>query len=96
MGTVTTTPKPAVTTTAQTAEHKTATYAGQSLGTQPSSRPSFLNNAASPVETSVKPAYTTPVTTAQTVTPAATSVEPAHVARPKTESIKIPDFLKKR
>lgn len=95
MGTITT-PKPAVTTAPVTAEPKPATYAGQSLGTQPS-RPSFLNNTPA-AETAPKPSFTAPVTATQTTPVTSTPVEPAHVTRPvnKSESIKIPDFLKKR
>ena len=97
MGTMTT-PKPAVTTT-PAAEPKTATYAGQSLGThstQTSTRPSFLGGQTTETAPAAKPAYTAPVTPAQQTPVTSTPVEPAHVSRPKTESIKIPDFLKKR
>lgn len=97
MGTMTT-PKPAVTTT-PVAEPKTATYAGQSLGThstQTSTRPSFLGGQTTETAPVAKPAYTAPVTPAQQTPVTSTPVEPAHVSRPKTESIKIPDFLKKR
>ena len=101
MGTMTT-PKPSVTTT-PVSETRTATYAGQSINTHggtttqstSASRPSFLNNtpAAEPV---AKPAYTAATTTQQSSPVTSTPVEPVHVSRPKTESIKIPDFLKKR
>ena len=101
MGTMTT-PKPSVTTT-PVSETRTATYAGQSINTHGGtttqstavSRPSFLNNtpAAEPVS---KPAYTAATTTQQSSPVTSTPVEPVHVSRPKTESIKIPDFLKKR
>ena len=97
MGTMTT-PRPAVTTT-PAAEPKTATYAGQSLGThstQTSTRPSFLGGQTTETAPAAKPAYTAPVTPAQQTPVTSTPVEPAHVSRPKTESIKIPDFLKKR
>ena len=100
MGTMTT-PKPSVTTAAPAADSsRTATYAGQSLGThstsaQPS-RPSFLNNTTPAAEPVVKPAFTTPVTAATQTPVTSTPVETSHVSRPKTESIKIPDFLKKR
>ena len=97
MGTMTT-PKPAVTTT-PAAEPKTATYAGQSLGThstQTSTRPSFLGGQTTETAPAAKPAYTAPVTPAQQTPVTSTPVEPAHVSRPKTESIKIPDFLKTR
>lgn len=62
-----TTPKPAVTTT-PAAEPKTATYAGQSLGThstQTSTRPSFLGGQTTETAPAAKPAYTAPVTPAQ-------------------------------
>ena len=100
MGTMTT-PKPSVTTATPAADSsRTATYAGQSLGThstsaQPS-RPSFLNNTTPAAEPAVKPAFTTPVTAATQTPVTSTPVETSHVSRPKTESIKIPDFLKKR
>lgn len=100
MGTMTT-PKPSVTTATPAADSsRTATYAGQSLGThstsaQPS-RPSFLNNTTPAAEPAVKPAFTTPVTAATQTSVTSTPVETSHVSRPKTESIKIPDFLKKR
>lgn len=91
------TARPAVATTTAAAEPRTATYAGQSLGTQ-TTRPSFLSGGQADT---VRPAHTTPVTTAaaSTVQPAVAAsapVDSAHVARPKSESIKIPDFLKKR
>lgn len=71
-------------------ELKTATYAGQSLGTQ-TTRPSFLGGATE----TPKQTFTAPVTATAPVQ--AASADAAHAAaRPKSESIKIPDFLKKR
>ena len=102
MGTMTTTPKPAVATT-PVSEPRTATYAGQSIGTHSTasqsvaaSRPSFMNNSSAATEPATKPAYTAATTSQQSSPVTSTPVEPVHVPRPKTESIKIPDFLKKR
>ena len=102
MGTMTTTPKPAVATT-PVSEPRTATYAGQSIGTHSTasqsvaaSRPSFMNNSSAATEPATKPAYTAATTSQQNSPVTSTPVEPVHVPRPKTESIKIPDFLKKR
>lgn len=102
MGTMTTTPKPAVATT-PVSEPRTATYAGQSIGTHSTasqsvaaSRPSFMNNSSATTEPATKPAYTAATTSQQNSPVTSTPVEPVHVPRPKTESIKIPDFLKKR